>query len=97
MSATNRPQGNANDPDLDLMTRIAPAAEPRFAVCVCNDGFPAALELHRIYRMLPDAQGERHGLVRIVDESGEAYLYPEEYFIPAELAADPQQELLRAS
>lgn len=56
----------------------------RIAVCVCNDGYPAALELNRIYRMLPDAQAEGYGFVRVVDESGEGYLYPEEYFQPLE-------------
>jgi hypothetical protein len=75
----------------------SPAAEPGFAVCVCNDGFPAALELHKLYRMLPDAQGARHGLVRIVDESGEGYLYPEEYFQPVDLSLAATEGLLRAS
>lgn len=64
--------------------------EVQFALCVCNAGYPAALELHRTYPMLPDAQGERHGLVRIVDESGEAYLYPREFFRPVD-PASPQE------
>jgi hypothetical protein len=55
--------------------------EFRVAMCVRNDGYPAALELHRIYRMLPDAQAEGYGLVRVIDESGEGYLYPAEYFL----------------
>jgi hypothetical protein len=59
--------------------------ETRIAVCVCNDGYPAALELHRIYRMLSDAQAEGYGLVCVVDESGEGYLYPQEYFQPLEM------------
>lgn len=79
-----------------MMTRIA-SAEPRFAVCVCNDGYPAALELHKIYRMVPDPQAEGYGLVRIVDESGEAYLYPEEFFEAVDLSATAREELLRAS
>lgn len=52
----------------------------RFAVCVRNDGYPAALELHRSYRVVPDARADEYGLVRIIDESGEGYLYPREYF-----------------
>ena len=79
-----------------MMPRTSPSAESRFAVCVCNDGYPAALELHRTYPMLPDAQAERHGLVRIVDESGEGYLYPQEFFQPID-ASTAQQELRRAS
>jgi hypothetical protein len=76
---------------------IAPPAEPRFAVCVCNDGYPAALELHKIYRTVPDALAERYGLVRIVDESGEGYLYPEKFFQAVDLSAAAREELLRAS
>ena len=86
-----------------LPDQISPAADmslqsgSRLAVCVCNDGYPAALEVHRAYPMLPDAQAERHGLVRIVDESGEAYLYPQEFFEPLDAAAGAQQGLRRAS
>lgn len=80
-----------------MMPTIAPSAEVQFAVCVCNDGYPAALELHKVYPMLPDAQAERHGLVRIVDESGEAYLYPEEFFQRVDLPAAAHEGLLRAS
>lgn len=80
------------------MQRMKPGsgAESRLSACMCNDGYPAALELHRAYPMLPDTQAERHGLVRIVDESGEAYLYPQEFFQPLDVAA-VQQELRRAS
>lgn len=78
-----------------MTPRISPSPEHRFAVCVCNDGLPAALELHKLYRMLPDPQGARHGLVRIVDESGEAY--PEEYFRPVDLSPAAQEGRLRAS
>jgi hypothetical protein len=80
-----------------MMSRISPSPESRFGVCVCNDGYPAALELHRVYPMLPDAQAERHGLVRIVDESGEGYLYPREFFHLVDLPPAAQQDLLRAS
>ena len=57
-----------------------PATPDRFAVCIRNDGYPAALELHRLYRILPDDAGERCGLVRVVDESGEGYLYSSDFF-----------------
>ncbi len=52
----------------------------RFAVCLDNTGYPASLELHKIYRVLPDAQAARDGYLRIVDESGEDYLYPAAWF-----------------
>ena len=51
-----------------------------YAVCINNDGYPAALERNKIYRMLPDARAKADGYLRIVDESGEDYLYPEDFF-----------------
>ena len=66
-----------------------PAERARFAVCIRNDGYPAALERDRLYRLLPDEPAESHGMIRVVDESGEGYLYPREFFRPVEVAAEP--------
>ena len=79
------------------MTSITPSAAHRFVVCVRNDEYPVALELHKIYRALPDAQGQCHGMIRVVDESGEDYLYPEECFRALEIPSTLEAELLRAS
>ncbi len=54
--------------------------EARFAVCVSNADYPVSLELHKIYRVLPDEDAEADGDMRVIDESGEDYLYPEIYF-----------------
>ena len=51
----------------------------RFAVCVNNSEYPASLEIHKIYRVIPDKDAEREGDLRIIDESGEDYLYPSRY------------------
>ena len=59
----------------------------RFAVCVKNRGFAASLELRKIYRTIPDAVAESRGLIRVVDESGEDYLFPKSYFVDIELPA----------
>lgn len=64
----------------------------RFAVCVDNSEYPASLEIHKIYRVIPDLDAERDGDVRIIDESGEDYLYPGRYFV----AIDVPQEIERA-
>jgi hypothetical protein len=56
-----------------------------FVVCVRNEGYEAALELRKIYKTLPDTSAGRHQLLRIIDESGEDYLYPQEFFLPIEL------------
>lgn len=58
---------------------------PRFAICVDNNEYPASLELHKIYRVLPDKDAQADGDMRIIDESGEDYLFPADYFIPIEL------------
>jgi hypothetical protein len=54
-------------------------------LCVRNEDYPASLEVRKVYRMLPDADAAAHGYVRVIDESGEDYLYPEGYFVPVEL------------
>lgn len=55
---------------------------PQFAVCVENTGYPASLELHKIYCVLPDRDAAAEGDIRVIDESGEDYLYPASYFVP---------------
>jgi hypothetical protein len=57
----------------------------RFVVCVRNEGYEVSLELRKIYQVLPDASAERHRLLRIIDESGEDYLYPEDFSLPVGL------------
>jgi hypothetical protein len=60
-------------------------ATPRFAICIKNAEFPVSLELHKIYRVLPDEEAERDEDLRVVDESGEDYLYPAGYFVLVDL------------
>ena len=50
-------------------------------LCVRNDGYPASLLVRRLYERLPDRSASARGLVRVVDESGEDYLYPENLFV----------------
>jgi hypothetical protein len=58
---------------------------PRFVICVDNSEYPASLELHKIYRVLPDKDAQADGDWRVIDESGEDYLFPADYFIPIDL------------
>jgi len=58
---------------------------PKFAVCVKNKGYPASLELMKIYQVVPDPQAAGHQHLRVIDESGEDYLYPADYLVPIEL------------
>ncbi|HEX7708953.1 MAG TPA: hypothetical protein VF701_21030 [Thermoanaerobaculia bacterium] len=61
------------------------SGEKSFAVCVRNDEYEAAIELRKIYEVLDDADAEPHELIRVIDESGEDYLYPREWFMPLDL------------
>ena len=69
----------------------------RFAVCVDNSSYPASLELHKIYRLVPDEDAAEDGDLRVVDESGEDYLYPASHFMVIELPKEVEQKLLKAS
>ncbi len=56
----------------------------RFVLCIRNDG-AEDLEPRKIYQVLPDHDAAREGLVRVIDESGEDYLYPADYFVAVKL------------
>jgi len=73
------------------------ATEPRFAICIANTDYPAALEVRKIYQVLPDADAAQHQYLRIIDESGEDYLYPAIYFVPIDLPQPVQEALLKAA
>src|SRR5438128_2602099 len=64
-----------------------------FVVCIRNDGYPASLELRKLYEAVDDAFAEQHHLIRVVDESGEDYLFPGDYFLRIELPRSVEQAL----
>jgi len=57
----------------------------QYLLCVKNEGYQASLLVRRLYEQLPDAGAEKHGLVRIIDESGEDYLYPQKLFVTLDI------------
>ena len=71
-------------------------AGTRFAVCMNNQDYPVALELHKVYRVLPDADAAQDSDLRIVDESGEDYLYPAKNFLLIELPLRTERVLQRS-
>ena len=79
-----------------MATTTRRSALPRFAICVDNSEYPASLELHKVYRVLADQEANRHGDIRIVDESGEDYLYPAEYFVVVDLPRDTVRALAKS-
>ena len=54
-------------------------------VCVKNAGYRASLVVRRIYKVLPDMEAGKRGLIRVIDESGEDYLYPKKLFAAIEV------------
>jgi len=67
-----------------------------FAVCVDNRGYPASLELHKIYRVLPDSDAAAEGDIRVIDESGEDYLYSADRFVEIEPPQTVRRSLMHA-
>jgi len=70
--------------------------QSRFVLCIRNDGSDD-LESRKIYQVLPDRAAMRDGYVRVIDESGEDYLYPGEYFVPVKLPVAIARELVSPS
>jgi hypothetical protein len=66
-------------------------------ICIKNEGYPASLELRKLYVTIPDRDLEKRGLLRVVDESGEDYIYPAAMFIAAELPHKVEQAVAAAS
>jgi len=68
--------------------------DSQFAICVKNDEYPASLQLWKIYRVLPDEKGSRHNMLRVIDESGEDYLFSATYFVVVKLPQVAESALL---
>ncbi len=78
------------------MSKVKPPAA-QFVVCIHNAAYPASLELHKIYRALLDEDAAREGDVRVIDESGEDYLYPADWFIPIEVPREVARSLTHSA
>jgi hypothetical protein len=65
-------------------------------LCVRNDGYKVSLERWKIYQALPDREAAKHQQVRVIDESGEDYLYPAKFFAPIKLPRPLRKAVLAA-
>ena len=72
-------------------------SEPQFVVCVKNKDYAASLELRKLYRVVPDAVAAKLRQIRVIDESGEDYLYPASYFVALQLPQAAERAVLRAT
>ena len=69
---------------------------PQFVICIKNEDCED-LELRKLYRALPDEAAAEDGYIRVIDESGEDYLYPQDFFVPVELSQMAEEALLKAA
>jgi len=69
----------------------------RLVICLDNSGYEVSLERRKIYVVLPEAEAARHGRIRVVDESGDDYLYPEDRFIKAELPQATRRAVMQVA
>jgi hypothetical protein len=69
----------------------------QLVVCVKNEGYPASLEKRKLYLALRDPAAEKHGLIRIIDESGDDYLYPKMFFRSIALPQSVKKAVLAAA
>ena len=71
--------------------------QPQFVICIENKDYPASLEKRKIYEVVPDSEAEEVGHIRVIDESGEDYLYPAKCFIDPTLPKDVQAAVVKAA
>ncbi len=71
--------------------------QAHFAVCIRNSGYEASLEVRKLYEVIADPDAERDGMLRVIDESGEDYLFPAANFVIAPLPASVEDAVLRAT
>ncbi|MGI9106959.1 MAG: hypothetical protein ACR2G4_12005 [Pyrinomonadaceae bacterium] len=71
--------------------------DTKFVGCLTNQNYEASLQLRKYYRVLPDEKASEHSYLRVVDESGEDYLYPQHYFSQVEMVREIEEDLLKAS
>ena len=70
---------------------------PRFVICIKNSNYLASLELRKLYEVIDDPEAEKDEMIRVIDESGEDYLYPSDMFVAAPLPAAVEDAVLHAT
>jgi len=67
----------------------------KFVICIDNSAYPASLEVRKLYEMVTDKDAARVGQIRVIDESGESYLYPAALFVDANLSEETQAAIFK--
>jgi hypothetical protein len=69
----------------------------QFVICIKNDDYPASLETRKLYQVIADPDAEKINQIRIINESGDDYLYPQEYFVIVYLPIATEQAIIQAA
>jgi hypothetical protein len=97
MKHTGSARKNSSARGTSTRARRAVASDRQFAVCIDNDGYEASLERNKIYVVIPDKDAEIDGDLRVVDDSGEDYLFSTDRFVAIDVPAAVKASLLKAS
>jgi hypothetical protein len=73
------------------MTMTRKKKNAPYLLCINNDAYPMSLEVRKVYRRVADTAAAAHKFVRVIDESGEDYLYPEDLFVPIDVPSAAKQ------
>ena len=79
---------------IQTMTRKKKASQ--YLLCINNAAYPATLDVRKVYRQVPDAHAAARKFVRVIDESGEDYLYPEDLFVPIDVPSAAKEAFASA-
>ena len=94
-SAKKKSKSNASS--TKRKTVLVRSSGKHYVICIKNEHFPASLESRKIYKTIPDQVASKVGMVRVIDESGEDYLYPQEYFMEIKLPRAVEKAVQLAS
>jgi len=75
---------------------MAKLQSKQLVVCIDNKGYPASLEKRKLYQVVRDPAAEKHNLLRVIDESGDGYLYPKTFFRSVALPQAVKKAVLAA-
>ena len=95
--AEKKSKSSASSPRHKKTAVRAREAEPQYVICIKNEDFPASLEIRKIYRCVADRAASKLSMIRVIDESGEDYLYPKDYFIALKLPRAVERAVQLAS
>lgn len=66
-----------------------------FAICTDNSDYPTSLETRKLYEVIPDPEARKHNQIRVVDESGDDYLFPSDFFVQISLPEEVAERVAR--